>query len=140
MKYNEQTSQIIRSDIIRHYLRKNTIRKIANICNCSTKTVVKWIKIYKETKTDNRKDNMNEERILNEIKNVNLKRKKRKGIITITKKVRNYIYKKCANKTTGRKDNSSIRKVVALANKKFKLSKDPKKRLSIGKFQRFLLK
>ncbi len=41
MKYNEQASQIIRSDIIRHYLRKNTIRKIAIIYNCSTKTVVK---------------------------------------------------------------------------------------------------
>lgn len=56
------------------------------------------------------------------------------------KKVRNYIYKKCANKTTGGKDNSSIRKVVALANKKFKLSKDPKKRLSISKVQKFLYK
>ena len=33
MKYNEQTSKIIRTDIIRLYLKKNTIRKTAEVCN-----------------------------------------------------------------------------------------------------------
>ena len=43
MKYKEQTSKLIRADIIRMHLKKNTIRKIANECNCSTSTVIKWI-------------------------------------------------------------------------------------------------
>ena len=35
MKYNEQTSQIIRVDIIRYHLKKYAIRVIAKKCNCS---------------------------------------------------------------------------------------------------------
>jgi len=45
MKYNEQTRQIIRAAIIRYHLKKYIIRAIAKNCNCSTRTVLKWINI-----------------------------------------------------------------------------------------------
>ncbi len=150
MKYNEQTSQIIRAAIIRYHLKKYTIRAIAKNCNCSTRTVLKWVDICKNLKEQDNKNDIykdpnteaekNEEDILKEINKIDLKRKIRKGKSTIPRKVKNYIFKKWTNKTTGGKDNSSIRKIVAIGNKKYKLNKDPKHKLTIGKVQRFLIK
>ena len=96
MKYNEQTSKLIRYDIIRLYLKRNTIRKIANEYNCSTRTVMRWIKYYRSKAEDEKRriiyDN---ELILKKINNINLKRKPIKKSSSILKKVANYITKKC---------------------------------------------
>ena len=79
MKFNEQTSKIIRYDIIRLYLKRNTIRKIADECKCSTRTVMKWINHYR-MKLENEKNNvvLDNESILNKINNIDLSRKSRK--------------------------------------------------------------
>ena len=50
MKYNEQTSQIIWADIIRYHPKKYTIRVITKKGNCSTRTVLRSINIYKNSK------------------------------------------------------------------------------------------
>ena len=94
--------------------------------NCSTRTVLRWINIYKNSKKQDNKNEVyknqqssaekNDEEILKEIE-IELKRKKRKkrkGKSTIPIKVKNFIFKKCANKTTGGKDNIYIRKIVAI--------------------------
>ena len=78
MKYTEQTSKIIRSDIIRLYLKKNTIRKIAEVCNCSTRTVMKWVKYYRKEMESEKKEVLDNESILRRINNIDLGRKLRK--------------------------------------------------------------
>jgi len=139
MKYTEQTSKIIRSDIIRLYLKKNTIRKIAEVCNCSTRTVMKWVKYFRKEMGDEKKEVLlDNESILKRINNIDLGRKSRKQKSSILRKVANYISKKCSNKTTGGTDNCSIRKIVAIGNRKFKLNKDLKHKLTINKVHRFL--
>ena len=139
MKYTEQTSKIIRTDIIRLYLKKNTIRKIAEVCNCSTRTVMKWVKYFRKEMGDEKKEVLlDNESILKRINNIDLGRKSRKQKSSILKKVANYISKKCSNKTTGGTDNCSIRKIVAIGNRKFKLNKDLKHKLTINKVHQFL--
>lgn len=79
MKYTEQTSKIIRSDIIRLYLKKNTIRKIAEVCNYSTRTVMKWVKYFRKGMGDEKKEVLlDNESILKRINNIDLGRKSRK--------------------------------------------------------------
>ena len=90
-----------------------------------------------------------EKQILEDLSKMDLTRKKRKGKVTrIPHKIQQYLYKQFADKRTGGKEGRSIRKVIAKANKKFKL-KDPKKcegkinqderRLTFGTVQRFLV-
>ncbi len=56
----------------------------------------------------------------------------------MTRKEKNFLYKQFANKRTGGKDSSSIRKVIARANKKFHLKKE--KKLSYSTVQRYAKK
>ena len=140
MKYKEQTSKLIMADIIRMHLKKNTIRNIAYELNCSTRTVIKWIKHYKANNEGDKRIITDDKSILKKINDLDLSRKATKRKSSILKKVANFISKKCADKTTGGKDNCSIRKIVAIGNRKFKLNKDIKHKLTIGKVHRFLLK
>ena len=74
MKYKEQTSKLIRVDIIRMHLKKNTIRKIANECNCSTRTVIKWIKHYKANNEGDKRIISKDKSILKIINTLDLSR------------------------------------------------------------------
>jgi len=81
--------------------------------------------------------------ILNELDKIDLSRRKaRRKPTTISKRIQNYLYKQFSNKRTGGKDNRSITKVMARANKKFKLNETKnergEKRLTYGTVQRFL--
>ena len=111
------------------HLKKNTIRKIANECNCSTRTVIKWIKHYKANNEGDKRIITDDKSILKKINDLDLSRKATKRKSSILKKVANFISKKCADKTTGGRDNCSIRKILAIANRKFKLNKDLKHNL-----------
>ena len=92
-----------------------------------------------------------EKQILADLNAIDLSKKKRdrKRFTYIPFKIQQYLYKQFADKRTGGKEGRSIRKVIARANKKFKL-KDPKKlgdpnipkeerKLSYGSVQRFLV-
>ena len=92
-----------------------------------------------------------EKEILADLNAIDLSKKKRdrKRFTYIPYKIQQYLYKQFADKRTGGKEGRSIRKVIAKANKKFKL-KDPKKlgdpkipkeerKLSYGSVQRFLV-
>ena len=87
MKYKEQSSKLIRADIIRMYLKKNTIRNIANECNCSTPTVIKWIKHYKANNEDDKRIISDDKSILKKINNLDLSRKATKRKSSILKKL-----------------------------------------------------
>ena len=91
-----------------------------------------------------------EKQILEDLDKIDLYKKKRKERVTmIPFEIQQYLYKQFADRRTGGKEGRSIRKVVAKANKKFKL-KDWKRckeyvpkeqrRLSTGSVQRFLVK
>ena len=56
------------------------------------------------------------------------------------KKVANFISKKCAKKTNDSQDNCLNRKIVGIENRKFKLNKDLKNKLTINIVYRFLSK
>ena len=100
--------------------------------------------------SDQQKEQNLEKQILEDLDKIDLSRKKRKEIVTyIPFKIQQYLYKQFADRRTGGKEGRSIRKVVAKANKKFKL-KDWKRmneyvpkeqrRLSTGSVHRFLVK
>ena len=80
---------------------------------------------------------------MNELDKMDLSRKKAKRKPTsISQRIQNYLYKQFSNKRTGGKDNRSILKVMAKANKKYHLKETPnqrgEKRLTYGTVQRFL--
>ena len=91
-----------------------------------------------------------EKQILADLNSIDLSKKKRdrRRFSYIPYRIQQYLYKQFADKRTGGKEGRSIRKVIAKANKKFKL-KDPKKlgekvpkeerKLSYGSVQRFLV-
>ena len=81
--------------------------------------------------------------ILNELDKMDLSRRKAKRNPTsISKRIQDYLYKQFSNKRTGGKDNRSIMKVMAKANKIFNLENGKneigEKRLTYGTVQRFL--
>ena len=98
--------------------------------------------------TEEEKQKNLEKQIISDLNQIDLTKKKiKKRISLIPHKIKLYLYKQFADKRTGGKEGRSIRKVIAKANKKFKL-KDPKKfkgipkeerRLSYGTVQRFLV-
>ena len=82
---------------------------------------MKWVKYFRNEMGGEKKEVLlDNESILKRINNIDLGRKSRKKKSSILRKVTNYISKKCSNKTTGGRDNCSIRKIVAIGNRKFK--------------------
>ena len=80
-------------------MKKNTIRKIASECGCSTSTVMKWIKYYKQNQNENEKRGiLDNEAIMKQINNINLNRKTRKSKSSIIRNVANFISKKQKNR------------------------------------------
>jgi len=99
--------------------------------------------------TEKKEQNL-EKQILEDLDKIDLSRKKRKVKPSfIPFKIQQYLYKQFADRRTGGKEGRSIRKVVAKANKKFKL-KDWKRmnefvpkeqrRITTGSVQRFLVR
>lgn len=135
--FKESTSIFIRNSIITEFLLGKKNKEIAEKFKCNLSTVSKWVKKIKEKK-ETREINYKIPASMEEIKIIldNLdfpKKKKKKTRLTRTEK--RYLYKQFANKRTGGKDSSSIRKVIARANKKFHLKKE--KKLSYSTIQRY---
>lgn len=105
---------MVRADIIRLYLRKNKVTVIAQEFHSSTRTVLKWIKYYKNENGNDKIVDSDKESILKKKNKLNLSKKPTKRKSSILKKFANFISKKCANKITGSQDNCSIRKLLIL--------------------------
>ena len=95
----------------------------------------------KENPLDN--ETKKEKYIMSELDKIDLSRRKAKRKPTsISMRIQKYLYKQFSNKRTGGKDNRSIMKVMAKANKKFNLKEEKnifgEKRLTYGTVQRFL--
>lgn len=93
-KIRDQPKKIyMRMNIIKEHLKGKKLTEIANLENCSIRTVKKWVDRYKlfiKTKKEN---------------NIQYDRKRK---ISIPYKVQRYIIKKCSNKSSGRKDGISL--------------------------------